>query len=177
MRKFFVILLVAVPLFVNAMGPDVSQIDGKSLKWEEGAWDYFVMFKTLLKNDNRTVCTPSTVTNCNLGDDQPGNPQADNCVDPATGSTFTLIDSQIPFDARIQAAYLIWVSALPFAQIPNGETDNTVTLSFENSDGTITHTAEISATDTPMKVTDPYSFKFSAIESINPVNLTCTTEA
>ncbi len=177
MRKFFVILLVAVPLFVNAMGPDVSQIDGKSLKWEEGAWDYFVMFKTLLKNDNRTVCTPSTVTNCNLGDDQPGNPQADNCVDPATGSTFTLIDSQIPFDARIQAAYLIWVSALPLSQIPNGETDNTVTLSFENSDGTITHTAEVSATDTPMKVTDTYSFKFSAIESINPVNLTCTTDA
>lgn len=179
MRKFFVILLIAVPLLANAMGPDVSQIDGKTLKWEEGAWDYFIMFKTLLKNDNRTVCTPTQFNSCNLGDDQPGNPQADNCVDPAVGSTFTLIDSQIPFDARVQAAYLIWVSALPLAQIPNGETDNTVTLSFENSDGTITHTAEISATDAPMKVTDPYSFKFSAIETINQAGATatCTSDA
>lgn len=177
MRKFFATLLIAVPLLVNAMGPDVSQIDGKSLKWEEGAWDYFVMFKTLLQNNNRTVCTPSTITTCKLGDDQPGNPQADACVDPSVGSFFELISSQIPSDARIQAAYLTWISGLPSAKVPNGETDNTVTISFEKNDGTISHTMEVAATDTPRKLGDMQDFSFGAIESINPSNLTCTTDA
>jgi len=178
MKKILIALLIAVPMFVNAMGPDVSQIDGKGLKWEEGSWDYFIMFKSLLKNDNRTICTPTTINPCNLGDDQNGNPQADACIDPAVGSTFNLIDSQIPFDARVQAAYLIWVSALPYAQVPNGDTDNTVTLSFENNDGTITNTAEVSATAAPMKITDQQNFKFSAYESISAVtNGSCTDNA
>ncbi|HQI05459.1 MAG TPA: hypothetical protein PL195_09365, partial [bacterium] len=70
MKRLFVIFLICLPILLSAaMGPDVSQLDGKALKWEEGAWDYFTMFKTLLRNDNRTVCTPSTIKQCNLGDD------------------------------------------------------------------------------------------------------------
>ena len=177
MRKILTLFFIVLPvLFLGAMGPDVSQLDGKSLKWEEGAWDYFAMFKTLLRNDNRTICTPSAFKQCNLGDDQPGNPQADACIDPSIGSTFTLISSQVPSDARIQAAYLIWISALPSEKVPHGETDNTVTLAFENQNKSVTLSAEISATDTPKKATDPKSFSFSAHESINPVNLTCTTD-
>ncbi len=177
MKRLFVIFLICLPILLSAaMGPDVSQLDGKALKWEEGAWDYFTMFKTLLRNDNRTVCTPSTIKQCNLGDDQPGNPQADACADPSIGTTFTLIDSQIPFDARVQAAYLIWISALPSEKVPGGDTDNTVTLSFENQNGSVTLSSEISATEKPMKATDPQNFSFSAHESINPVNLTCTTD-
>lgn len=177
MKKLLVTILISLPFLLQAaMGPDVSQINGKSLKWEEGAWDYFVMFKTLIKNDNRTVCTPTQFNSCNLGDDQPGNPQADACIDPAVGSTFDLISAQIPFDAHVSAAYLIWVSALPADQVPNGPTDNTVTLSFEGNEGT-SLSAEIKATETPRTVSDPYDFSFGAVEDTNTVNLECTSDA
>ncbi len=176
MKKLIITILVSLPFLLSAaMGPDVSQIDGKQLKWEEGAWDYFVMFKTLIKNDNRTVCTPTQFNSCNLGDDQPGNPQADACIDPSVGSTFDLINSQIPFDAHVSAAYLIWVSALPEVEVPNGQTDNAVTLSFVGNEGT-TLSAEIKATETPRTVSDPYDFSFGAVEDTNTVNLTCTTD-
>ncbi len=179
MKRLFVIFLLSLPLLLSAgMGPDVSQLGGKSLKWEEGAWDYFTMFKTLLRNDNRTICTPSALTQCNLGDDQPGNPQADACMDPSIGSTFTLISSQVPSDARVQAAYLIWVSSLPYAKVPNGETDNAVTLSFNNQNSSVTLSADITATENPMKVTDQFNFNFSAYESISAVsNNSCTDNA
>ena len=176
MKKLFVTILISLPLLLHAaMGPDVSKVNGKSLKWEEGAWDYFVMFKTLIKNDNRTVCTPSALKSCNLGDDQAGNPQADACMDTAVGSTFDLIGSQIPFDAHVSGAYLIWISALPSDQVPNGPTDNTVTLSFEGNEGT-SLSAEINATETPRTVSDTYDFNFGAVEDTNTVDLECTTD-
>lgn len=176
MKKLLVTILISLPFLLQAaMGPDVSQVNGQPLKWEEGAWDYFVMFKTLIKNDNRTVCTPSQFNSCELGDDQPGNPQADACIDPSVGSTFDLISAQIPFDAHVSAAYLIWVSALPEAQVPNGPTDNAVTLSFVGNEGT-TLSAEIKATETPKTVSDTYDFSFGAVEDTNTVNLECTTD-
>lgn len=177
MRKFLTLFFIVIAMsFLGAMGPDVSRLDGKNLKWEEGAWDYFTMFKTLLRNDNRIVCTPTQFKQCELGNDQPGNPQADACVDPAVGSTFTLIGSQIPSDARVKAAYLIWVSALPSEKVPNGDTDNTVTLSFANQNKSVTLRAEISATDKPRKVGDPQDFSFGSNESVSPANLACTTD-
>ena len=176
MKRLFLAILISLPVMLfGAMGPDVSQVNGKSLKWEEGAWDYFVMFKTLIKNDNRTVCTPSALTNCNLGDDQKGNPQADACMDPNVGSTFDLIDSQIPFDAHISAAYLIWVSALPPDKVPNGVTDNAVTLSFVGNEET-TLSTEIIATETPRTLADTTDFSFGAYESKNTVNLECDSD-
>jgi len=176
MKRLFLAILISLPLLLQgAMGPDVSQVNGKSLKWEEGAWDYFMMFKTLIKNDNRTICTPSTLNNCALGDDQPGNPQADACMDPNVGSTFDLISAQIPFDAHIAGAYLIWVSALPPEKVPSGETDNAVTLSFVGNEGT-TLSAEIKATETPRTLTDTQDFSFGAYESKNTVNLDCDSD-
>lgn len=176
MKKLLVTILISLPFLLQAaMGPEVSQLNGKSLKWEEGAWDYFVMFKTLIKNDNRTICTPTQFNNCNLGDDQPGNPQADACMDPSVGSTFDLIGSQIPFDARISAAYLIWISALPEAQVPNGPTDNKVTLSFVGNEG-ITLSTEIKATETPRTIADTQDFNFGSHESKSTVNLECDSD-
>ncbi len=147
---------------VFAIGPEISELNGKKLKWENHQGDYFIMFKSLIKNDNRTQCA----SNCKLGDDVKGVPQADVCVDSATGSTFKLIEGHVPVDAVVQAAYLVWTSALPSDKVPSGETDNSVTLSFKGDKGAVLST-DVTATDTPKTINDFMNFSFGAIEWIN----------
>ncbi|MGI6395261.1 MAG: hypothetical protein ACOX2F_11145 [bacterium] len=121
MKKFFVMLIILLPLFVSAaLGPGVSQVNGQDLKWEEGAWDYFVMFKSLI-----TQVTGQATTG-------PENPQADTCIDYNVGSTFTLTSKHVPTDTYVDRAFLIWMAGQDPSKM-NGPTDNSVTLTFSNS--------------------------------------------
>lgn len=121
MKKIIAVLIVLMPMMAfAAIGPNVSQTNGEELKWEEGAWDYFVMFKSLIDQVTGEVTTT------------PGNPQADSCLDFNTGSTFTLTSDHVPSDTNIDRAFLIWISAQDPSNF-NGPTDNSVALSFTNS--------------------------------------------
>lgn len=105
--------------------------DGKELKWEEGNHDYFIMFKTLL--DISEQCTewnydnPPKEVPCT-------NPQADQCLPTAQGSTYTLKAENIPNDAVVEAAYLIWTSAVSQSDF-NSAMSNTIDLKFTHKDG------------------------------------------
>ncbi|MFO7735077.1 MAG: hypothetical protein R6W70_02550, partial [bacterium] len=152
---FFILL---IPCFLSAkFGPGVSELDGEKLRWEEGARDFFVMFKSLIKNDNRTVCDPQ-FQDCNLGDDQPGNPQADACIDESTGSTYKLTSKNIPEDAHVERAFLVWTAQMPSDNL-FGQTDNEVTLTFTNAaDSSVTHSEQI--TGPSATIDDDFGFNF-----------------
>ncbi len=117
-----------------AIGPNVSVNNGKALKWEEGRRDFFVLFKSLLLN--------------NEADDDSANPQADTCASD-TSKVFTLATGKIPEDAIVTDAFLVWTAGakvedqhIPTIDAP----DNTVTLTFTNSiNGAITKTLDITA--------------------------------
>ena len=150
MKKLFLLilaLLTALPVFAytgTTIGPNVSQLDGKELQWEAGSFDYFVMFKSLMGNENRNQCTADGSTGCDL----PGNPEPDTCL---TQSTFQLTNRHIPEDAYVEAAYLVWsVSVDP----NNVHTDNTATLNFTSDDGTINDTIDVTASRVGMLGTD-----------------------
>jgi hypothetical protein len=101
MKRIFIVMIALFPFFLSAViGPNVSQTNGQELKWEEGSWDYFVMFKSLIAQVTGEVTTT------------PGNPQADSCIDINVGSTFTLTSAHVPPDTNIDKAFLIWIAAL-----------------------------------------------------------------
>ncbi len=104
--------------------------DGNELKWEEGNHDYFIMFKSLL--DLSTECTEWNY------DDPPkevpcSNPQADQCLPESTGSTYSLKAENIPYDAVIEAAYLVWTSAVSVSDF-SSPMDNGVNIKFSHQD-------------------------------------------
>ena len=107
--------------------------DGTTLKWEEGAWDFFIMHKSLIEQVTGEASTTA------------GNPQADTCIDQNIGSTYRLTSKHIPPDANIDRAFLIWLAP----QDPDnlaGMTDNSVTLTFTNAtDPSISLTQEVTA--------------------------------
>lgn len=150
MKKLFLLilaLLTAVPVFAytgTTIGPNVSQLDGKELQWEAGSFDYFVMFKSLMSNENRNQCSVDGSVGCDL----PGNPEPDTCL---TQSTFQLTNRHVPEDAYVEAAYLVWsVSVDP----NNIHTDNTATLNFTSEDGKINETIDVAASRAGMLGTD-----------------------
>jgi len=117
MKKAFILMMFIIPFSLLAvLGPNVSQLNGEDLKWEEGAWDYFVMFKSLI-----TQVTGAATTS-------PSNPQADTCIDPNIGSTFTLTSEHVPEDTNIDKAFLIWIAGQNPANY-SGPVDNSVRLS------------------------------------------------
>ncbi|MBO4440606.1 hypothetical protein J5834_00625, partial [bacterium] len=71
MKKLFVLFTLMLPLLLTAaLGPNVSVApDGRELKWEEGAWDFFIMHKSLIEQVTGSATTTA------------GNPQADTCID------------------------------------------------------------------------------------------------
>ncbi|MBP5406073.1 hypothetical protein J6Z19_02855 [bacterium] len=122
MRKkliFIVLLALLLPFAVAAkeIGPNVSKYRGQELKWEDGAYGYHVMFKSLLDNKQPE---PQGYEN---------NPQGDTCK---SSSTYTLDMSHIPGDAIVEDAFLIWTAAQPIAK-KDDITDKEVTLSFVSS--------------------------------------------
>ena len=82
MKRFLLLTLIlaaTVTAFAysgTTIGPNVSQLNGKDLQWEAGSFDYFVMFKSLMSNENRNQCT----TDGSVGCDLPGNPEPDTCL-------------------------------------------------------------------------------------------------
>jgi len=119
----------------TTIGPDVSVLDGKKLQWETGSFDYFVMFKSLMANTNREICTYGSSVGC----DYSNNPEPDTCLE---SSTFQLTNRHIPDDAYIEAAYLVWTVSVD----PNNvHTDNDAVLSFVSDDGQINETVTVTA--------------------------------
>lgn len=116
----------------TTIGPEVSTLDGRKLQWEAGSYDYFVMFKSLMGNDIREICSSeSSPAGCDWGD----NPEPDSCLPQ---STFQLTNRHVPEDAYVEAAYLVWTSSLDPANV--NHTDNTATLNFTSDDNQITQT-------------------------------------
>ena len=141
MRKmFFAILFTMLFISGNVYGADFTgtpipmdgsisvDADGKELKWEEGNHDYFIMFKSLL--DISAECTewnydnPPKEVPCT-------NPQADQCLPKDQGSTYTLKAENIPSDAVVDAAYLIWTSAVSKSDFASAMA-NSINLKFSH---------------------------------------------
>lgn len=152
-RNLFILFLAVyfAPLFLGAkaIGPDVSVYRNEELKWEDGAYGYHVMFKTLLEN---------------LQADS-GNPQADACMDEATGSTYPLDASHVPSDAYVTRAFLVWAGAVPIAEA-NDTTDNEVTLSFVSEDGRISENQVVKGKKA-YKVSEAQGFEFDAFKDLD----------
>lgn len=135
MKKLFVLFTLMLPLLLTAaLGPNVSVApDGRELKWEEGAWDFFIMHKSLIEQVTGSATTTA------------GNPQADTCIDQNIGSTYKLTPNLVPNDADVDRAFLIWLTGHDPDNM-NTPTDNSVTLTFTNSeDPTLTLSREITA--------------------------------
>lgn len=150
------------PFAVSAqMGPDVSvDKDGNELKWEEGSRDYFVMFKSLLLN---TIRTPCIGQDCDPGEDKAGNPQADKCMDPNVGSTYTLQGTHIPPDAFVEAAYLVWTSTLDRPNLDD-PVDNSVTLTFNAAESGVTYSQEITGPEHHLNESDGFTYEGKKLE-------------
>lgn len=152
-RNLFILFLAVyfAPVFLGAkaIGPDVSVYRNEELKWEDGAYGYHVMFKTLLEN---------------LKADS-GNPQADACINEFTGSTYPLDASHVPSDASVTRAFLVWSGAVPIAEA-NDVTDNEVTLSFVSDDGRITENQVIKGKKA-YKVSEAQGFEFDAFKDLD----------
>ena len=126
----FVPVMLFAALGQNGISRDSN---GQEIKWEEGAWDFFIMHKSLIKQVTGEASTTA------------GNPQADTCIEQEIGSTYKLEAKHIPPDANIDRAFLVWLAP----QNPDnlaGPTDNSVTLTFTNAlDSSIALTKEITA--------------------------------
>ena len=136
MKKFLFVFMLLIPaMLFAALGSNGIAVapDGTQLKWEEGAWDFFIMHKSLIKQVTGSASTTA------------GNPQADTCIEQNIGSTYTLEPKHIPQDADIDRAFLVWLAPQDPDNL-NGLTDNSVTLTFTNaSDPSITLTQEVTA--------------------------------
>ena len=140
MKKFLLMLMFFVPaMLFAAIGDNGISVapDGTQLKWEEGAWDFFIMHKTLVDR----------VTGAANDSNNPveKNPQADSFIDPAIGSTYTLTAKHIPQDADVDRAFLVWLTT----QDPDNlatPTYNSVTLTFTHAtDPEITKEMQVTA--------------------------------
>ena len=132
MIRFFLFLTiissVAGLLTAKELGPDVSTYEEEELKWENGNYGYHVMFKTLLEN-NKTEIYDNNI--------------ADSCVDQTIGSTYRLGIDNLPPDAHVKKAFLVWAGSQPQANL-QGWTDNAVQLDFSSKFGLISESREIS---------------------------------
>lgn len=153
--KFIIVLMLFIlpgMLFPSTeLGPDPSVYRGRDLKWEDGAYGYHVMFKTLLES-----MSPN-----------PENPQADKCIDPAKGSTYKLNPTHVPPDANIHEAFLIWAGAVRTTKLQD-PTDHEVLFNFVSEDGRISEN-QVIAGKKAFRITESEGFEFEAFrESDNP---------
>ena len=111
------ILLFSLTLSASISDSEVSTYEGEELKWEDGAYGHFVMFKSNIYEDANTGLDPVVIS----------------CVDEETGTTFTLDSTHIPSDALIERAILVWTGAIPIENF-NKPTDNEVILKFVSTE-------------------------------------------
>ena len=155
MKKFLLVFVFCIPMLLSAAIGDTGisvTPDGTTLKWEEGAWDFFIMHKSLVERQTGAHDTGTS------------NPQADTCIDPNIGSTYSLTSKHIPPDANIDKAFLVWLAP----QDPDnlmGNTDNSVTLTFTNAaDPSITLTKEVTASiQGNLATTQTGNFEYEAL--------------
>lgn len=158
--KIFFVFTAPFSLLAQ-MGPDVSvDMNGNELKWEEGARDYHVMFKSILLNLNQSPCMGQ---DCEPGQDKMGNPQADACMDPAIGSTYNLMSNHIPGDAHVEAAYLVWTTAVDVDKIDD-LVDNKVTLTFNGLNSEIEYSEEIVGPEHRLNESDGFTYDGKKLE-------------
>ncbi len=144
MKKFLLLLIFLLPsLLFAVIGQNGISIapDGTLLKWEEGAWDFFIMHKSSLERspENKAAALDADLHEI------AGNPQGDTLIDQTIGTTYTLTSKHIPADADVSRAFLIWQADQDPDNI-DGSTDNSVILTFINStDPTLTYSQEITA--------------------------------
>lgn len=142
MKKFLSLLIFLLPsLLFAVIGQNGVSIapDGTLLKWDEGAWDFFIMHKTALERspENKAATLDEN------GKEVPGNPQGDTLVDQTVGTTYTLTSKHIPPDADVDRAFLIWLADADPDNLDQ-PTKNSVTLTFTNSaDPTLTYSQEV----------------------------------
>ena len=144
-KLIFIILLAALLPFAAAakgIGPNVSKYRDQELKWEDGAFGYHVMFKSLIENKEK--------------DPDPNNPQGDTCKD---ASTYTLDMTHVPADAIIEDAYLVWTAAQPIAK-KDDITDKEVTLSFISSQNAALNNTQTISGKKAYKVSEAGSVEF-----------------
>ena len=145
MKKFLSLLIFLFPVFLFAViGQNGISIapDGTLLKWEEGAWDFFIMHKSVLERSPQHI---AEINDKGEVIDDTSNPQADTLVDPAVGTTYRLSSKHIPPDADISRAFLIWLADVDPYQLDQ-PTKNSVTLTFTNAtDPTLTVSQEVKA--------------------------------
>ena len=146
---FFIAVLLPFAVTAKDIGPDVSKYRGQELKWEDGAYGYHVMFKSLLENKEPE---PKGYE---------GNPQGDTCKD---SSTYILDMSHLPADAIIEDAYLVWTAAQPVAK-KDDVTDKEVTLSFASTTNPGLNSTEVITGKKAYKIGEAgaVDFEFDAI--------------
>ena len=155
MKKFLLAFIFCIPMLLSAaIGDTGISVDsnGNQIKWEEGAWDFFIMHKSLIQQVTGEASTTA------------GNPQADTCIDLNVGSTYRLTSKHIPPDADVDRAFLVWLAPQDPDNM-NGNTDNSVTLTFTNSsDPSITATKEVTASiQGNLATTQLGSFEYEAL--------------
>ncbi len=158
MRFVVLMLMFCVPLFLAAqIGPNVSVYKGEELKWEEGAHDFFVMWKSLVARTDGSV------------DTGPSNPQADSCIDPNVGSTYTLNEGVIPPNATVERAFLVWMAVVDPTQL-SAPVKNSATLSFQHlTEPALSYTQEVTASVTgTLSSTSSKDFEFEGILTQDP---------
>ena len=140
--KMVFTFLIFLSFFVSAkeLDPDVSVYEGEELKWEDGAYGYFVMFKSLLELDTES----SNII----------------CKDEAVGSTYSLDPTHTPTDALVERAFLVWSGAVPIDD-KDGLTDNEVSLSFVSEDKIIKYAQTVKGKKA-YKVSEAEGFEFDA---------------
>ncbi|MBQ3369119.1 DUF11 domain-containing protein [bacterium] len=147
MKKFLFLLFFLFPVFLFAViGQNGISIapDGTLLKWEEGAWDFFIMHKSVLERSAEHIAEISDDGSGAVINDT-ANPQADTLVDPAVGTTYTLTSKHIPPDADVSRAFLIWLADVDPYKLDE-QTKNSVTLTFTNAaDPSLTYSQEVKA--------------------------------
>lgn len=147
MKKFLFLLFFLFPVFLFAViGQNGISIapDGTLLKWEEGAWDFFIMHKSVLERSAEHIAEISDDGSGAVINDT-ANPQADTLVDPAVGTTYTLTSKHIPPDADVSRAFLIWLADVDPYKLDE-QTKNSVTLTFTNTkDPSLTYSQEVKA--------------------------------
>lgn len=175
MKKFLSLLIFLFPIFLFAVigqgGISIAP-DGTTLKWEEGAWDFFIMHKSVLERSpqhNAEIADDGTPI------DDTANPQADTLVDPAVGTTYRLTSKHIPPDADISRAFLIWLADVDPYQLDLA-TKNSVTLTFTNAtDPTLSVSQEVKASTQGNLAKDSKGmFEYEAVRLSIPKELRST---
>jgi uncharacterized repeat protein (TIGR01451 family) len=171
MKKFLLLLIFLFPsLLFAVIGQNGISIapDGTLLKWEEGAWDFFIMHKTALEKspENKAATLDEN------GNEVPGNPQGDTLIDQTIGTTYTLTSKHIPADADVDRAFLIWLADADPDNLDQ-PTKNSVTLTFTNSaDPTLTYSQEVkSEFQGDISKNNKGVFQYEAVRVSVPVQL------